>query len=261
MIPIKFIIAARTDIGIRKTINQDSLSVKKLKTSTGTMVFAILCDGLGGLSRGELASATVVKAFEEWVTDVLPHLCKGYLTDSIIKEQWESIMKVQNQNLYNYGYHSNTTLGTTATLLLLTDNKYYIMNIGDTRAYLIDEQLIQITQDHSFIEREIQNGNMTKEEAENDLRRNVLWQCIGASKEIYPDMYIGETNPNTVFMLCTDGFRHKVTSAEIFQYLNPKNVYDSEEVKSNLEYLINLNKERQETDNISVIAIRTCRDE
>lgn len=254
---MNYLISAYTDKGIVKEINQDSLSVKKIQTPIGNMVFAVLCDGMGGHSKGELASATVVKAFEEWVSDHLIKLCCKTFEDKVIVEQWESILNAQNELIMNYGTQQDIVLGTTATVMLLTEEKYYIMNIGDTRAYQANGKLTQITKDHSLVALEIQNGALTEEQAKVDPRRNILLQCIGVSKNIFPDIFIGNTEKDTVYILCTDGFRHKVSDDEIYESLKPSAVFDASTIQQNSSYLVQLNKTRKETDNISVITVRT----
>ena len=82
-------------------------------------------------------------------------------------------------------------------------------------------------------------------------------QCVGASDVVYPDMFFGDTKLNAVYMLCSDGFRHEITEDEIYSYLNAGVMNDAEGMNSNMNALIELNKERQERDNISVISIRT----
>lgn len=82
-------------------------------------------------------------------------------------------------------------LGTTVTAILLTENRYYIINVGDTRAYEISDNVTVMTRDHSVVAREIEQGIITPEQAKNDVRRSVLLQCIGASEEVYPDMFWG----------------------------------------------------------------------
>jgi serine/threonine protein phosphatase PrpC len=254
---MNYLISARTNIGLKKTTNQDSLSVKKLSTSKGNMVFAILCDGMGGLSKGELASATVVKAFEDWLYYQLPALLKKEIEDYQIREQWEEIINNQNEEIRNYGKKFGVNMGTTVTVILITDTRFFILNIGDTRVYKIDRSITQLTEDHTVVAREIQLGKLTDEQATIDPRRNVLLQCVGASNVIVPDMYYGTTMPNTVYMLCSDGFRHQITLEELYQNLNPDALKDTDTMNQITEYLIQLNMHRQETDNISVITVRT----
>ena len=93
---MNFIISANTDIGIAKDTNQDSLSVMVLNTPQGKMAFSILCDGMGGLAMGEVASAAVINAFRRWVYEELPKLCYAPLEDVTIRTQWEKIIQEQN---------------------------------------------------------------------------------------------------------------------------------------------------------------------
>lgn len=254
---MNFIISASTDIGIKKSTNQDSLTVKILDTPQGKMVFALLCDGMGGLAKGEVASSELVEAFHNWVLEELPEICDKPIEDSIIRKQWNRIAEMQNNRIMNYGNHCGIRLGTTVVSILITEQRYYIMNVGDSRAYELTEEIRQLTKDQTLVEREVALGNLTSEQAESDPRRSVLLQCIGASEDVYPDFFFGETRKNAVYMLCSDGFRHEVSPYEIFEMLEPNRMLDEKTMRQNMEYLIGLNKSRMEQDNISVITIRT----
>lgn len=254
---MNFIVSANTDIGLVKKTNQDSLSVMVLNTMQGRMVFAVLCDGMGGLEQGEVASATLVTAFKDWATTVLPQLCNSPLEDFQIRSQWDSIITEQNKLLGTYGARQGVRLGTTAVVMLLTQNRYYVLNVGDSRAYELTGDIRQITNDQTFVAREVALGHMSEEEAEKDTRRSVLLQCVGASEEVYPEMFFGEVQSNAVYMLCSDGFRHEVTAMEIYEQLQPNAVLDETMMQQHTKYLIDLNKSRQERDNISVVLVRT----
>lgn len=254
---MNFIVSATTDIGLTKSTNQDSLSVKVINTPLGRMTFAILCDGMGGLSKGEVASASVIQAFDNWVRTQLPVLCQAPLEDSVIREQWNSIITEQNNTIKTYGARQGVRLGTTAVVMLITQTRYYVLNVGDSRAYEITDSLRQITSDQTFVAREVALGNMTEEEAETDSRRSVLLQCVGASEDVYPDMFFGTPHENAVYMMCSDGFRHEITPQEIFEKLQPAVLFDENTMNGNTLQLIELNKARQERDNISVVLIRT----
>ena len=252
-----FFISGNTDIGIKKETNQDGLSVKVIATPQGKVVFAILCDGMGGLAKGEVASTSVITAFNSWLSNDFPDLYRKGINDADIRKQWESILLTQNDKIQAYGEKNGIKLGTTAVIMLLTDSRYYIMNIGDSRAYEIFDTVHQITEDQTFIHREVKLGRMTPEEAANDPRRNVLLQCVGASEDIYPDMFFGDTKKNAVYMLCSDGFRHLITDGEIYQKFQPSVLVDTNVMNRNSKELIELNKQRYENDNISVLLVRT----
>lgn len=252
-----FLIAANTDIGIKKETNQDGLSVKVIDTPNGKIAFAVLCDGMGGLAKGEVASSTVVTSFNNWVATKLPALCRKGIDDADIRNQWEEIVLTQNDKIQAYGRQNGLKLGTTVVAILLTQTRYYVMNIGDSRAYEIFDTVHQITEDQTFIHREVKLGRMTPQQAKTDPRRNVLLQCVGASEDIYPDMFFGNVKENAVYMLCSDGFRHEITNDEIYEKFQPDALNDTDTMNNNSKQLIELNKQRAEKDNISVLLIKT----
>lgn len=256
---MNYIISASTDVGIKRSINQDCLTVKLIDTCKGNMAFAVLCDGMGGLSEGEVASATLVKAFENWLDCGFPSVCNEYeeIRDSVIRAQWENIIELQNNKIKNYGRQKGIRLGTTITVMLLSNDQYFILNVGDTRAYEITDKCVQITEDHTVVAQEIKMGKLTEENALKDSRQHILLQCVGASETVCPDIFFGNTKKNAVYMLCTDGFRHKITTDEIYNNFRPELLFNSESMKKSENYLININKQRNEQDNISVILIRT----
>lgn len=252
-----FIIQAVTDIGNVKETNQDSMSVKCLSTCQGNMVFAVLCDGMGGLSKGEVASAAVVKAFEQWMWHKLPELARFPIDETVIKSQWEEVLQEQNREIQAYGRRTGCSMGTTAVALLLTQERYYIMNVGDSRAYELQTKLCQLTEDQTLVAQEVRKGILTEEQAKTDARRSVLLQCVGASDNIFPAMYSGEIKKDAVYFLCSDGFHHEISEEEIAYYLQPAVLSDAQAMVKNGTYLISLDKQRQERDNISLVMIRT----
>ena len=139
-----FLISANTDVGIKKNTNQDGLSVKIIGTPIGKMVFAVLCDGMGGLAKGEVASTSVITAFNHWVAEELPALCRKGIEDADIRKQWENIILTQNDRMQAYGKRDSISLGTTAVIMLLTQERFYVMNVGDSRAYEISDTVHQI---------------------------------------------------------------------------------------------------------------------
>lgn len=252
-----FIIQALTDIGNVKETNQDSMSVKRLHTCQGNMAFAVLCDGMGGLSKGEVASASVVRAFEQWLRQDFPGLLSYPLGEKILKDQWEGVLHRQNQEIQSYSRSSGCSMGTTAVVMLLTQDRYYIMNVGDSRAYELQAGLCQLTEDQTLVAEEVREGILTAEQARTDARRSVLLQCVGASDNIFPAMYSGEVRKDAVYFLCSDGFYHEISEEEIAYYLQPAALGDAQAMERNGNYLISLDKQRKERDNISLVMIRT----
>ena len=255
---MKFLMCAKTDVGIVKDINQDCLSVMELETGLGGMVFAVLCDGMGGLAQGEVASANVVRAFRRWALESLPELCQSELDEESIRVDWERIIQDLNASIREYGMQLGARMGTTAVVMLLTQQRYYIMNVGDSRAYELRAGLRQITNDHSYVAREVALGNIRPEDAEHHPKRNVLLQCVGASSLVRPDMFSGSIAENTVYMLCSDGFRHELTTGEIFESCAPEALANEAAREMKAGVLIELVKQRRERDNISLVLVKVC---
>lgn len=252
---MRFIVTADTDIGISKNTNQDSILIKHALFDKTEILMAIICDGMGGLSKGELASATVVREFAKWFDNELPYELEK-LDMQIIGANWSLILKELNTKILDYSRKNNLDgIGTTFSGILFIDDKFVIVHVGDTRIYHIGTDLVQLTADQTFIAREISRGNITLEQARIDKRRNLLLQCVGASKVVEPQIICGNTEIGT-YMICSDGFRHEISENEIYNSLNPSNLIDKEVMHSNIKYLIELVKLRKEKDNISVILIK-----
>lgn len=260
---MKFITGAITDIGIKKEINQDSLTVRIGKCNEKSITMSILCDGMGGLQNGEVASATIVNRLIDWSDNRLPQIVSS--TNAIdaakniiesVRNEWESLLKDINTILYQYGKDNNVTIGSTITGVFIVDDQYIVVNVGDSRTYLLDDEIFQITKDQSLIEREIELGRLTREQALLDPRRNVLLQCVGVTPDIEIDFYTGAICSGQGLLLCSDGMRHMVKEEEMFAQLEPEKMMTERDINDALKTLVQMNKERQETDNISAVYIK-----
>jgi len=252
---MRFVVSSSTDMGLNKAVNQDSVYVNCFPVSDGEAAFAVICDGMGGYSEGEVASASVVSAFVNWMTNTFPALICGSLDEEIIREQWGNIIAVQNNALRAHGAERGITLGTTATVLLITEQRWFCLNVGDSRAYELFGSARQLTRDHSFVASEVERGNMTAEEAKQSPKRNILMQCIGIAESVEPDFFFGAPGRDAMYLLCTDGFRHYVSQEELHEVFRTASVLDEEELRRRERYLVDLNRQRGETDDISVITV------
>lgn len=253
-----FCFTADTDVGIKKDTNQDSILVKHGSYSGGEVLMAVVCDGMGGLAKGELASATVIRAFEKWFDEELPYELENPDLQ-VIGGKWVLLLKDLNVKILKYAQNNKITMGTTFTGILFVGEEYVITHVGDTRAYHIGNKLMQLTNDQTFIARELRRGTMTPEQAKTDRRRNMLLQCVGASENLEPEISVGRAEKGA-YMLCSDGFRHEISEGELYESLNPVNFVNIEAMHANAKYLIGESKRRGEKDNISVILIKTERE-
>lgn len=255
---MEFIVAAHSDVGIKKKTNQDSVLIDIANTDYGKVCLAVICDGMGGLEKGEVASASLVKTFEKWFEEEFPQMLYQGIAPEALKSRWEKLLRDKNVEITNYGIEHHVRLGTTVVCLLIVGDIYYVVHVGDSRAYMITDNFKQMTKDQTFIQREMDAGRMTPEQAAVDPQRNVLLQCVGASDYIEPDFQFGQVPATACFLLCSDGFRHVLSEQEIYEYTNPTISLDTERMTQNLIYLIELNKYRRENDNISAALIRVC---
>ena len=270
-----FMISADTDVGRVKPVNQDSVMVQVLATELGQMALAVLCDGVGGLSKGELASAEVIRAFGQWAKTRLPLLCRQIARESpalwerpaalllkermlerAVRQDWEALVAEQNRRLALWGARNEMHLGTTVVAMLVTETRYYLLNVGDSRAYQIRESAEQITRDHSLIANQVQEGRLAVQEAQADEWKHMLLQCVGASAQVRPDWFCGKVRPATIYLLCSDGFWQRTSEQEIGAFLRPDQRTDEQLLRDGIRSVIEMNKKRMEPDNITAAVIR-----
>lgn len=253
---MRFKIACLSDIGRTRDKNQDAFLIEEADSSQGRIVLSVVCDGMGGFQEGELASATMIKAFQKWFHEVLPKLTTTELDVNQIRTMWDQIIYNEHKKMYQYAKNRKINMGTTLVATLITEKFYLIVNIGDSRTYLIDQEITQITKDHTYVQRALDHNEITIEEAQDHPRQNQLLQCIGAAKNIEPDYYSTVPSDGDMVLLCTDGFRHKISAQKIKEIL--KSDQNSNEIlmKNNLEYITNYVKEHGEKDNITSVLIK-----
>lgn len=256
---MRFLSATHTDVGITKKVNQDAFCLKIAKTPKANIAFAVLCDGMGGLKCGELASALVVNAFSKWFETELPEKIKNGVDFNNIKTRWNEIVLDQGEKILGYGQSEGISLGTTLTGILLINNQYIFVQVGDSRIYKLSQKIRQLTKDHTLVSREVEQHRLTEAEAMVDKRKNILLQCVGASKTIIPDIETGTVQEGDVFILCSDGFRHEISDEEIFGVMGPAVLTSEKVMKKCLVDLVELNKSRNEKDNITALAIKAIK--
>lgn len=254
---MKILTAYCTDVGNVKQVNQDALLIKTAKSDTMEVTLLCICDGMGGLSQGERASTHVIRRFSKWFEEELPEILKEKEWIEAIRTQWVELLEQANTALAEYGAQQKINLGTTCTAMLMLGETYYIIHIGDSRVYEITDEISQITNDQTVLAREIAMGRVSLENAEDDARGSVLLQCVGASRNIDPQFLTGTVQKNAVYMMCSDGFRHKVTEKEFQKGFLPEKMQNEKVMGEQCRYFTELNKARAERDNITVILAKT----
>lgn len=256
---MRFLTAVHTDVGTTKAINQDAFCLKVAHTPKAYVAMLVLCDGMGGLKQGELASALLINAFSNWFETVLPKKLAQGAQPASFREEWNKLIQAQNQKIIAYGRQNGISMGTTISGVLLINEKYLTVHVGDSRIYLLFDDIKQLTRDHTVVAHEVEQQRLTQSEARTDKRQNILLQCVGANGSVTPDFADGMLPYGGEFLLCSDGFRHLVQEDEMFGVLAP-NLMSSERIMKNaLVDLIELNKQRGEKDNITALLLKGIR--
>ena len=159
---MKYLAAVHTDVGTRRKKNQDSMIVMEAQTGTGNILFGAVCDGMGGLDRGEAASAAMIHAFADWFEARLIYIARavrdGTFQKETLREEWSSLIENTSRCIEDYGRERHICLGTTAVGILICGDRYYTLNVGDSRAYLLTDRIYLLTKDQTYVQQELVLG-------------------------------------------------------------------------------------------------------
>ncbi len=234
-----------TDPGKVRDHNEDSVTI--VKNGEGEILLAV-ADGMGGHKGGEIASSIAIT-----------HIGKRFMDTSTVGNREDAInflkeiVSEANMLLYKYTEDNpdSTGMGTTLVMALLTKDFLLYGNIGDSSGYAVkDKKLYKITNDHTLVNLLVKSGELTKEEAKNHPRKNVLMRALGANITVEMDVFDVETDIEGIF-LCSDGLTNMLEDEQI------EMVLDSDlSIDEKLQKLINKANNRGGTDNISVAYLK-----
>ena len=233
-------ISSHTDIGDVKQTNQDCIFSKSDIIGNHSVGLFIVADGCGGLSYGEEISNLVVTHFSRvWNRELKSilqhHIVKAHDIDELLEKAIRDI----NAGALTFSQQVDSKVGSTVSLLLTIDNRFYIKNVGDSRIYLLrDKNITQLTEDQSLVADMIRNGEITKEEAKNFKKKNVLTMCIGVFDEIRTYSKNGKIKAGDKFLLCCDGVHNHVSPDKIIEIVkNKKSPFEgkAEEIRNAIE--------------------------
>ena len=199
-----------TNTGLIRTNNEDNFATVDLAVNACLLV---VCDGMGGLSFGEEASRIAADTFINKIKSaVVPFISCGrleHLGDSMISNVMTSAVYSANTDVILRAKERNESMGVMGSTLvgiMVIDNEAYVINIGDSRAYLWSGTTItQITRDHSYVRMLLDDGLITDEQARVHPKRNVITRAIGVSYDAEPDLYKINVENGSRILLCTDG--------------------------------------------------------
>ena len=237
-------IVAKTDKGRVRESNQDAYAVGEFPDE---VAWAIVCDGMGGAAGGNIASALAVKV----ISDKINASYRETMKDSSIVNMLHSALTAANMEVYDMA-DANPELngmGTTVVCAIVKGGKAFIAHAGDSRAYIYDGELKQVTTDHSVVQRLLDSGQITKEEAEHHPYKNRITRAIGVDKSIEIDFDEIELGDDEVLILCTDGLSNYVTDDEMINEVQDGKYY------AFADRLVRKANNNGGGDNITVVAI------
>lgn len=255
-------IASSTDRGIRRPTNQDAHCLRVARTSVGEVGMVAVCDGVGGLAAGELASSTVARMLMRWFAECLPGIVSeaaqgtGYFDPASARGSLERLVEHANEGIWRHGENSEAMLGTTLTAVLCCDGRYLVVHVGDTRAYLVGQgQTLQLTRDQTVAQRDLAAGRITANQLASHPGRSVLLQAIGTQPTISPTLYGGTYALGDLFVVCCDGAWHQQGLEGISQRFTPLRLAGEGRLKDACQDLVQDDIARGETDNITVAVL------
>lgn len=236
-----------TDIGRKRTVNEDSAAVYTLPNG---IMLAVIADGMGGHLGGDYASSTAVKVIGKQFME----LDSSKFEAEGKWAQWlqEAVVYV-NDLLYEHANENDAYkgMGTTLEAALIRGRSCLISHTGDSRVYAIDGQGVrQITRDHSYVNVLLDSGEITEEEAAVHPRRNWIMKAVGSEKKLVPDLYSLELEDDMYMLICTDGLSNKVNQQSMSDI-----VLSTATLRDKTEELVDLANKMGGEDNISVILI------
>lgn len=245
-----------TDLGSKKQINQDSMSVLHGIYNAKEYIFAAVCDGMGGLKKGEYASSLLIKRLDEYSRNITNVLEKSKVVrQDLFYKDILSVLKNTDKEIKEYVGES-TACGTTAAVVLIYEQEVFAINIGDTRIYLLNNQMKQISKDHTYVQEQVEQGKITAEEAKKSKKKHLLTQSVGAGTKLEPYFIKQVCEEGNEILLCSDGFRHKLEEVDLFERLNPEQMTAKERMEFSLKLTIEELKRKGERDNISAVLIK-----
>lgn len=237
---------ALSDPGVARTQNQDAYLVESLDKNT---LLCVVCDGMGGAKSGNVASTLAADVFTQevkrtWTPDMDPERLDQMLNAAV---------KLANFTVFDQAqqFEEFRGMGTTLVALLIHGKKASIINVGDSRAYLVDSNgITQVTTDHSVVQMMIARGELAPEKAKSYPGKNLITRAIGTESQVACDVFHCKVEKGAYFLLCTDGLSNLMDDQEILF-----EVAHGQDRTQCCERLLDIAKKRGAPDNVTSVLV------
>ena len=234
--------SGKTDTGSKRSSNQDSIFLCDKPVGPLSNLY-IVADGMGGHRAGDMASKMAIDITVEFIK-------KSTLENpiAILKRA----MIFANNEIYKAANNDPdlSGMGTTMVAAVIQDNKLYVANVGDSRLYVVGNNIQQITMDHSLVEELIRKGELERKKGRNHPEKNIITKAMGSKDEVIPDFFEIDFNPEDKILLCSDGLSNMVEDDEIRDI-----IVDHTSLEKTTDALIDRANYYGGSDNISVVVI------
>lgn len=237
-------IFSKTDRGRVRTDNQDAYFAGKI---TDDSVFAVVCDGMGGANAGNVASELAVRHISEYV--IRSYRDGMDMTDT--EKTLKNAIVSANISLYDKAVNNAELagMGTTAVAAFVKDGTAVIAHVGDSRIYLVNGEIKQLTRDHSVVQSLIESGKITPEDAKVHPRKNVITRALGAEEDVAVDSDCLNLSNGDTLLLCSDGLTNFLDDKDILT------VFQNNDISAVAERLVEEANKNGGGDNITVVTV------
>lgn len=237
-------IFSKTDTGRVRTDNQDAFFAGRIADSA---VFAVVCDGMGGANAGNIASEIAVRRISEYIIKSYRKRMDSDNLEKIIRNAISSA----NIELYDMsvGDAALSGMGTTVVVALVKNDKAVIAHVGDSRVYLVNVNIKQLTRDHSVVQSLIESGKITPEDAKVHPRKNIITRALGAEEKVAVDSSVIDISDGDTLLLCTDGLNNYLDDTDILSVFTENDIADVP------DRLVEMANNNGGGDNITVVTL------
>ncbi len=237
-----------TDIGKHREMNQDYMFTSEKPVGNLPNLF-LVADGMGGHKAGDFASRFTVETLVQTIANQEETDPQRLLNLSIQYTNGRLLEEARNNP-------EMTGMGTTLVALTILEDHFLVANVGDSRLYVISDEILQITEDHSFVQEMVRIGELGAEEAKSHCNKNIITRAIGAETALTVDFFEGKLEAGDEILMCTDGLTNMIEDEEIRQI-----VKGQRDVAEKAVRLVQKANENGGKDNITVVMIEPFVDE
>ena len=237
-----------SDVGRIRKDNEDSYCIKAYDDAH---MLAVVADGMGGHIGGKQASAIAVESITDYFDSNISKIF-GYSPRKIKQAMLDSVTDA-NKRVYDFSKENPELcgMGTTIVVCYISDGKVFAVSAGDSRLYIINDTIKQITRDHSLINELLEMGMISPNQAKNHPKKNIITKAVGSDFSIEPDIYSEKLGEKDTVLLCTDGLTNMIENEMITQIVN-----SGLELSECANSLVEQAKKNGGNDNITVVIIR-----